>query len=182
MDSTISCPNCEQEIAADAEACPACGHIHGDGIDCQRHPDRTAGAICVVCGDAVCDECDEGKSPHHACPDHGAVSIIEGWAQIYTTSDSFEANLIRENLEAEGLDAAVLDQKDTSFNVDMGDLSPVRILVPAFEYLNALSLLAKHMDRLGEVSFACPACGEAYEPGEDVCSTCGKPLPVAPTA
>jgi hypothetical protein len=182
MESTIHCPNCEQEVAADEPACPACGHIHGEKIACTRHSDRMAGAICVFCGDAVCDECDAGHSPHHACPDHRAVPVIEGWAQIYTTSDRVEAGLIRENLQSEGLDAAVLDQKDSSFNVDMGDLSPVRVLVPAYDYLEALAVLTAHMDYRGEVSFACPACGEAYEPGAETCATCGKPLPTARSA
>jgi hypothetical protein len=179
MESTIRCPHCGQEVASGEHACPACGHIHGEPVACARHDDRSAGAICVVCGDAVCDSCDEGPSPHHACPDHRAVPIIEGWAQIYSTSDSIEAGLIRENLQSEGVDAAVLDQKDSSFAVDLGDLSPVRVLVPAYEYLNALSVLTSHMDARGEVSFACPACGEAYESGAEACGNCGKPLPRA---
>jgi hypothetical protein len=179
METTIRCPHCEQQVAADEQACPACGHIHGEKIACQRHDDRTAEAICVVCGDAVCDECDEGARPHHACPDHRAVPLMDGWAQIYTTSDSIEAGLIRENLQSEGLDAAVLDQKDSSFSVELGDLSPVRVLVPAYNYLEAISVLASRMDARGEVAFACPACGEAYDTEQTACDQCGRPLPTA---
>jgi hypothetical protein len=87
-----------------------------------------------MCGLAVCDECDNDAEMHHACPDHADVPVIQGWAQIYTTSDTVEADLIRENLQSEGVDAEVLSQKDRSFNVDLGDLSPVRILVPAYDY------------------------------------------------
>jgi hypothetical protein len=179
MAETIRCPHCEQEVAADEAACPACGHIHGEPIPCTRHPDRSARAVCVICGDAVCEECDASGAVHHACPDHRAVPVIEGWAQIYTTSDDVEAGLIRENLQSEGVDAAVLSQKDRSFAVDLGELSPVRILVPAYEYVHALRMLAGHMDLTGEVAFACPACGEPYEVGEGTCGNCGAALPTA---
>jgi hypothetical protein len=177
MESTIHCPRCEQEVDASEASCPACGHLHGEKPACARHPERTAHGTCVVCSDAVCDDCDEGESVHFACPAHRAVPVIQGWAQIYSTSDTVEAGLIRENLESEGIDAAVFDQKDRSFNVDMGDLSPVRLLVPAFEYQEAMKVLHSHMDAHGEVAFACPACGEAYEVGDTACRTCNAALP-----
>lgn len=177
MNSTIRCPHCEQEVAAGEQACPACGHIHGDPVPCARHPDRQAPGVCIICGDAVCDDCNAGESVHHACPDHSAVPVIEGWAQVYTTSDTVEAELIKENLQSEGIDAAVLSQKDQSFSVDLGELSPVRILVPAYEYLSASTLLSSHMDLRGEVVFACPNCGEAYESEDSTCRTCGERLP-----
>jgi hypothetical protein len=179
MESTIRCPRCDQQVSATETSCPACGHLHGDAIPCARHPDRQAEGVCVICGAAVCDECDGGQSPHFACPDHATIPVMEGWAQVYTTSDTFEADLIKENLQSEGLDAAVLSQKDRSFSVDLGDLSPVRILVPAYEYLDATRLLAAHMDSSGEVAFACPGCGEAYDEGDTACRSCGNPLPAA---
>jgi uncharacterized C2H2 Zn-finger protein len=177
MESTIHCPRCEQEIDAEGPSCPACGHIHHGTLDCERHPDRTAAGVCVVCGDGVCRECDTTEELHHACPDHREIPVIQGWAQIYSTSDTVEANLIRENLQSEGVDAAVLSQKDRSFAVDLGDLSPVRILVPAYDYVEAMTVLGQHMDFTGEVLFACPSCGEAFDPGETLCRSCGTQLP-----
>lgn len=177
METTIRCPRCEQEVDAEGPSCPACGHIHKGSASCTRHPDRTAAGVCVVCGDGVCEECDGPAEIHHACPDHAEVPVIEGWAQIYSTSDAVEADLIRDNLKSEGVDAAVLSQKDRSFNVDMGDLSPVRILVPAYDYLDAMAVIGQHMDFTGEVVFACPSCGEAFDAGDTVCRTCGTPLP-----
>jgi hypothetical protein len=80
--------------------------------------------------------------------------VVGGWAQIYSTSDDLEAELIRDNLEAEGVDARILSQKDHfSLPVDLGDLSPVRILVPAFAYEEAERLLDEHRDELGQVAF-----------------------------
>lgn len=179
MDSTMQCPACDQEIDASEPACPACGHIHSGSMQCERHPERKAEAVCVVCGQAVCDECDNDSARHHACPAHASVPVVEGWAQVYSTSDTLEANLISENLQAEGIDSEVLSQKDHSFNFDLGDLSPVRVLVPAYAYGEAMKLLTSHMDLRGEVMFACPSCGEAFEGGDTVCRSCGTPLPTA---
>ena len=110
----------------------------------------------------------------HLCERHGSVPIIEGWAQIYTTGDDVEAQLIRDNLQTEGIDAQVFSQKDHhSFTVALGDLSPVRILVPAFQYQEAEELLRSHMDEKGEVAFACAECGEPLLPGQRRCSVCG---------
>lgn len=176
MESTIRCPRCDQQIDAEGPACPACGHIHRGSLNCDRHPDRPADGVCVVCGLAVCDKCDNDAEMHHACPDHADVPVIEGWAQVYTTSDDVEADLIKENLQNEGVDAAVLSQKDRSFAVDLGELSPVRVLVPAYEYMDAIRVLGSHMDRRGEVSFACPECGGPYESGAESCASCGTAL------
>lgn len=177
MNATIHCPRCEQEIDASSPTCPACGDMLSGTLHCTRHLDRDAVGVCVICGDPVCTECDNTSTRHHACPLHASVAVIEGWAQVYSTSDTVEADLIRDNLQSEGVDAAVLSQKDQSFNVDLGELSPVRILVPAYGYLDAMNLLVSHMDLRGEVVFACPSCGEAFEAGDTECNSCGTPLP-----
>lgn len=170
------CPHCDNQVDVGDRACPACGRLRETGR-CGRHPTREAQGACVVCGSPVCEECDSRGSGAFRCPLHKDVSVIEGWAQVYSTSDDIEAQLIAGNLQAEGLNAQVLSQKDHSLTVDLGELSPVRVLVPAWEYEEASRVLAGHMDRQGEVAFACPACGEPYDPGEKNCVACGKPLP-----
>ncbi|MEX0890689.1 MAG: DUF2007 domain-containing protein [Gemmatimonadota bacterium] len=147
------CPNCGQDIDENASACPACGHLFVDAR-CDRHPDRAATGRCAVCGTAVCDEDDIDGPTHHLCRDHHHVGVVDGWAQVYSTSDDLEASLIRDNLRAEGLDAEILSQKDHfSLPTDLGDLSPVRVLVPVWDYETASAVLAEHMDEEGQVSF-----------------------------
>lgn len=175
MAETTTCPHCEQAFDTSEPACPACGHLQTAG-SCERHPERTASGQCVICSSPVCEECDTDDAVHYSCPAHREVHVIEGWAQVYSTSDDVEASLIRDNLKSEGIDAAVLSQKDRSFAVELGDLSAVRILVPAYVYDDARGVISEHMDPAGEVAFACPACGEAYEPGEATCRTCGAVL------
>ena len=151
--SAVTCDHCGERIAGDADACPACGVLR-ESRQCSTHAERSARGQCVICGTAVCEDCNRGGDPHYVCETHQTIPVVEGWAQIYTTSDDIEAQLIRENLEAEGLDARVLSQKDHfSLPVDLGDLSPVRVLVPAYEYENAQRLLASHRNARGDVAF-----------------------------
>lgn len=175
MVDSKACPHCGQEYDAAEPACPACGRLEAAGT-CERHPERAAYGRCVICGSPVCEECNEPDRKHFSCPAHHEVPVIEGWAEIYSTSDDVEAALIRDNLQSEGIDAEVLSQKDRSFAVDMGDLSPVRVLVPAFEYGTAREIIDTHRDAVGEVQFACPNCGEAYDGHETVCPNCSQPL------
>ncbi|MGQ0812999.1 MAG: putative signal transducing protein [Gemmatimonadota bacterium] len=150
---TENCDHCGELIAADSEACPACGKLHVEAF-CLKHADRRAEGQCVVCGDALCEACNRGGETHFLCDTHRAVPVVQGWAQVYTTSDDLEAQLIRDNLQAEGVDARVLSQKDHfALPVDLGDLSPVRVLVPAYEYADAAELIAVHRDANGDVRF-----------------------------
>lgn len=176
-DELHTCAHCGQEFSAREAACPACGHLVLPER-CARHPDRTAAGRCVVCGTPVCSECDSTSARHYLCPDHRDVAVIEGWAEVYSAGNELEAQLIRDNLHAEGIDAEVLSQKDHfTITVDLGDLNQVRVLVPAFQYENALDIIDEHTDDTGRLTFACPSCGEAYEPGDTVCASCGAALP-----
>jgi len=104
----------------------------------------------------------------------------QGWAQVYSTNDDMEAELIRDNLQADGIDAQVLSQKDHfALPVDLGDLAQVRVLVPAYDWEVAEQLITGHLDHDGEINFACPNCGEPYGEGETVCASCGEALPTA---
>lgn len=170
----ITCRRCGTEFAA-SDACPACGVLVTE-VACDRHPERPAKGRCVVCGRAVCQACRASMGKAIRCNEHRSVAVIEGWAQVYSTGSEFEARLVTENLHAEGLEAQTFSQRDNMFSVELGDLSIVRVLVPAWEYEHALATIRQHMDSDGEVAFACPTCGEAYEPGTHACAGCGAAL------
>jgi hypothetical protein len=139
--------------------------------------DREAPARCALCGIALCAECDQGRGKYHLCAEHADVEIIEGWAQVLAIPDEVEARLIEENLRAEGIDSRILSQKDHfAVPVEFGDLARVRVLVPAYAYPEAERVISAHRDAMGEVSFGCPNCGEPYDAGEQVCSSCGEAL------
>lgn len=170
------CAQCGREVEGQ-EACAGCGRLPAS-TTCERHPDREARGQCVVCGSAVCSECDREEAREFICPEHHGITVVDGWAQVYSTSDDLEAQLVRDNLRAEGTEAEILSQKDHfAVPVDFGDLSPVRVLVPAYAFNDAMGVLARHMDGHGEVAFACPECGEAFEPGVPACASCGTAIP-----
>ena len=173
-EESYTCARCGTEFAGD-DACPACGGLLV-GMPCAAHPDRTGHSRCVICGRPVCDRCRAEDRVPALCPDHETVPVIANWAQVYSTSDEMEGGLVVENLRAEGVDAQVYSQNDHIFPVDMGELAIVRVLVPVWEYGQALEIIRSYMDSEGEVGFACPSCGEVYEPGQAQCSACGADL------
>jgi len=174
LPDAFRCPRCETEYEG-ADACPACGTLEA-AVACEAHPDRAAAGRCVICGRPLCEECREAEREPFVCEEHRTVRMIEGWAQVYSTTGEIEAQLLRENLRAEGIDAQTFSQKDHIYPVDLGELSIVRVMVPVWEYGAALETIRDHMDTEGEVMFACPSCGEAYEPGAEACAACGAPL------
>ena len=54
----------------------------------------------------------------------------EEWVAVFKTSTDYEADLVRDRLDDAGLPAVVLTQRDHAFNLNVGDLSPVNVMVP----------------------------------------------------
>ena len=173
-EATFTCPRCGAEYSG-GDSCPSCGLLR-DRVPCDEDPGQQAQYRCVLCGRTVCANEPDGNRPA-LCEQHASTLIIEQWAQVYSTSDGIEAGLIAQNLQAEGIDAQVYDQKDdNAFPVDLGELAIVRVLVPVWDYAQAFEVVQSYMDSAGEVTFACPACGEVYEPGQTQCGNCGASL------
>jgi hypothetical protein len=172
--AAVHCSRCGQEYEG-GDSCPACGLLTAE-VACDNHADRRAVNRCTLCGRALCDRCSRMNRHVALCEEHRAIPIIEGWAQVYSTTSDIEAKLLRENLVAEGVDTQVFSQKDQTFNLDLGEMSIVRLLVPVWEYETALRTIRERMDAEGEVSFACVGCGEPYEPGARECTSCGAAL------
>lgn len=173
VDDAVRCERCGGEFV-DGDACPLCGALRAE-VPCEDDPGRPAHSRCVICARAVCEGLPDAARPA-LCVAHAGIPVIEGWSQVYTTSVELEAQLIVENLRAEGIDAQLYAQTDRSFPVDLGELSIARVLVPVWEHQLALQMIQERMDTEGEVLFACPSCGEAYEPGATACASCGAPL------
>lgn len=176
VESVVTCPRCEEDYNG-GDSCPACGFAPIP-IPCDRHPHVLADGRCVICGRAICNDCRGNPSDKrvYLCDDHAAVVVIEGWAQVYDGANEVEAHLLRDNLAAEGIEARVFSQKDAMFSVGLGELSVVRILVPVWEHERAERIIQDHTDIEGAVSFACPNCGEAFDPGAELCLSCGASL------
>lgn len=169
--AVFHCPHCAEDYRG-ARGCPACGELRVP-MACAAHPDVEGRGRCVICGVVLCSECASSHPRVYLCAEHAGVRVTEGWAEVYTTTTEFEAQLVRDNLRAEGIDSQIFSQRDNMFSVDLGELSIVRLLVPVWSYRDAVEVIRSHMDTGGEVAFACPACGEAFELGARECQACG---------
>lgn len=142
-------------------------------VPCEDPAAGEAAGRCVLCGRTVCEQPAPAPDEPYVCTEHRTVPLIGGWAQVYSTTTEWEAQLVRDNLRAEGLEAQIYSQKDHMYPVDFGELAIVRVLVPVWEYGSATNTIREHMDTEGEVVFACPRCGEPYEAGTTDCGSCG---------
>lgn len=69
------------------------------------------------------------------------VNTYEGWVAIYESGTDYEADIVRDRLDDAGIPAVVLTQRDHAFNLTVGDLSPVSVMVPPSHAEQAASLL-----------------------------------------
>ena len=67
----------------------------------------------------------------------------EGWVSAFSCSTDFEADLVRDRLDEAGVSAVVLTQRDHAFNLNVGDLAPVHVMVPPDEADAAATVLAE---------------------------------------
>ena len=67
---------------------------------------------------------------------------VEGWTPVFHTSTDYEADLVRDRLGDAGIDAVVYTQRDHSFNLSVGSLAQVHVLVPPDRAAEAHELLA----------------------------------------
>jgi hypothetical protein len=81
--------------------------------------------------------------PEHDDRDARATRTYEGWVSAYECSTDFEADLVRDRLDAAGIGAVVLTQRDHSFNLNVGDLAPVHVMVRPGDEAAARELLAE---------------------------------------
>ncbi len=98
------------------------------------------------------------------------MSKHEDWVSIFRTSTDYEADLVRDRLDDSGVPAVVLTQRDHAFNLTVGDLASVHVMVPPERAEDAVSLLEEQLseDELEEAALgADPEAPSANTPDED---------------
>jgi len=98
------------------------------------------------------------------------MSKREDWVSVFRTSTDYEADLVRDRLDDSGIPAVVLTQRDHAFNLTVGDLAAVHVLVPPEEVENAVALLEEQLtdEELEEAALgADPDAPPANTPEED---------------
>ena len=66
---------------------------------------------------------------------------IEGWVVVFSSGTDYEAEMVRDRLDDSGLNAVVLTHRDHAFNLNVGKLSLVRVLVEPHQESQALAIL-----------------------------------------
>ena len=66
----------------------------------------------------------------------------EGWIVVFKSGTDYEADIVRDRLDDAGLSAVVLTQRDHAFNLTLGDLAKVNVLVPPEQVDEAREILA----------------------------------------
>jgi hypothetical protein len=98
------------------------------------------------------------------------MSSYKDWVSVFRTSTDYEADLVRDRLDDGGIPAVVLTQRDHAFNLTVGDLASVHVMVPPEEAEQAVSLLEEQLtdDELEEAALgADPEAPPANTPEED---------------
>ncbi|PSQ91077.1 MAG: hypothetical protein BRD43_00635 [Bacteroidetes bacterium QS_4_64_154] len=98
------------------------------------------------------------------------MSKHEDWVSVFRTSTDYEADLVRDRLDDSGIPAVVLTQRDHAFNLTVGDLASVHVMVPPEQADQAVALLKEQLtdEELEEAALgADPDAPSANTPEED---------------
>src|SRR5690625_7884302 len=63
------------------------------------------------------------------------------WVVVFRSGTDYEADIVRDRLDDSGVPAVVLTQRAHAFNLNVGDLSRVNVLVPPSREQDALRIL-----------------------------------------
>jgi len=98
------------------------------------------------------------------------MSKYEDWISVFRTNTDYEGDLVRDRLDDSGIPAVVLTQRDHAFNLNVGDLADVHVLVPPNRVDEAVRLLEETLtdEELEEAALgADPDAPPAHSPEED---------------
>lgn len=102
--------------------CPHCEYEYVEGV-----------AFCPDCGSALlADE-------NYIKPEEWSE---KNWEIVYTSSQDFEIEMIKNNLESSGIKAVVLSQKDRNYPAP-GDFSVIKLLVRKDDVRDALEFIQR---------------------------------------
>lgn len=95
----------------------------------------------------------------------------QGWIAVFSTGTDFEADLVRDRLDEAGIPAVVLTQRDHAFNLTIGDLAPVHVMVQPENVDEAKAVVAEAPVSDAELNAAAMAADinapDAHPPSEE---------------
>lgn len=70
-----------------------------------------------------------------------ADASYEDWIPVFSSGTDYEADIVRDRLDDADIPAVVLTQRDHAFNLNVGDLAAVHVMVPPSHAEEARDLL-----------------------------------------
>ncbi len=67
----------------------------------------------------------------------------QNWISVYEANTDYEADLVRDRLDDAGIAAVVLTQRDHAFNLNVGDMAAVHVMVQPAQEAAAREVLAE---------------------------------------
>jgi hypothetical protein len=71
-------------------------------------------------------------------------NTYEDWTIVFSSSTDYEADLVRDRLGSQDVEAVVLTHRDHAFNLNVGDLSGAHVLTPKNMVERARAILDEH--------------------------------------
>lgn len=100
-----------------------------------------------------------------------AERTYDNWVTVFTSGTDYEADLVRDRLDDSGIPAVVLTQRDHAFNLNVGDLAAVRVMVPPDHAEEAVELIEGELltdEELEEAAMqADPNAPDAHSPHDE---------------
>lgn len=91
----------------------------------------------------------------------------QDWVVVFRSGTDYEADIVRDRLDDAGVPAVVLTQRDHAFNLNVGDLSPVSVMVPPEEAERAARLLESEPFSDADLDEAAMSAREEAPPAHD---------------
>lgn len=92
---------------------------------------------------------------------------LEGWVSIFRSSTDYEADFVRDRLDSAGIPAAVFTQRDHAWNLNVGSLAKVYVMVPPEKEEEARTILEEQITDEELEAAAEKAVDESDESGPD---------------
>jgi hypothetical protein len=148
-DSDALCPRCGQEVNSEDDFCVHCGEVFAEKLPCQRHPDRMAEGVCVICTRSCCPECGSLLETVYLCQDHTTtVKVFDRGATVFLSDDLRLVQIAGEALQGANFHPFVVPRA-TAPVTNLGRLTPNPtvgahlVIVPFREFLSAQEFLQK---------------------------------------
>ncbi len=150
-ENKIICDYCDNEVKEDYDFCPFCGELFVEGEKCKNHNNVDAKGVCIICGEAYCDECGGKVTRKFLCNDHAEYEIFQNMVRVYGTNYAVNADYIKSCLDEAGLHPMVYTRKTSPISLGGLDYSMFR---SSGDYKGHLINELKIMVPLNEVPIA----------------------------